>query len=61
MICTTPESKRIWDAIERHIDDTPTDGIAADGGHSYVVQAQQQGIVEGLRIARLAAIRALTQ
>ena len=61
MLCKTPEQRKIWDAIDRRIDDTPTDGIAADGSHSHVVQAMQQGIINGLRIARLAAINSLSR
>jgi hypothetical protein len=51
--------KAVWDAVERHIEDYPTDGINAEGNYSLSVLNQQKTYVDGLRVGRLAAMNAI--
>jgi hypothetical protein len=47
-------------AIDKHIDAAPVDGINAEGDYNLNVFNQQQSYVDGLKVARLAAIRSLS-
>jgi hypothetical protein len=53
--------KAVWDAVERHIEDYPTDGINAEGNFSLSVLNQQKAYVDGLRVGRLAAMNAISK
>src|SRR5688500_7798318 len=44
----TELKQAIWDAVERHIDGTPLDGINAAGDYSEDVYQQQRMYVAGL-------------
>lgn len=53
--------KEIWESVERHIDGSFPDGIAANGDYNEHVYAQQRSYINGLRAARLAAINAVEE
>lgn len=55
----TPEQQKIWDAVERHIEAFPADGTNASGDYSHSVHVMQRAYIDGLRVGRLAAIKAI--
>lgn len=59
MLCKTPEQRHVFEVIEVRIDATPTDGVGANGAYSEIIAEQQRSYVNGMRAARLAAIKAL--
>jgi hypothetical protein len=52
-------TKLVWEAVERHIDGTSVDGIAANGVYNQHVYDQQRAYINGLRAGRLAAMNAI--
>jgi hypothetical protein len=51
----------IFERIGDRIDDTPCDGLTADGGYSEELQLEQIAYTHGMRSARLAAITLLDE
>lgn len=55
----TKNQQIVWDVIEQRIDQSPADGISAEGVFSPDVEREQRKFLDGMRVARLAAVNAL--
>lgn len=55
----TKAQQIVWDIIEQRIDQNPADGISAEGVFRQDIEREQRTFLDGMRVARVAAINAL--